>query len=166
MKKPLRFYVSTWLPVLIGVCIIATESTDQFSAAQTHGMLYNVLNFVGIHLSDAALEQLNHVIRKTGHFLGYGGLSLLFWRAWYRTIRERAGQTVLALRARCTAFALLGTLIVASLDEWHQSFIPSRTSSPLDVALDMTGALVCHLLLFTIFWIMGRPKSGTPEAYA
>jgi VanZ family protein len=168
LKKTFRFYVSTWLPVLIGLCVIAMESTDQFSSANTHGMLFHLFASMGIHPTTAGLESLNHVLRKTGHFLGYGVLSLLFWRAWRRTLQNRATETLLHFRLRCAGFALLGTLITASLDEWHQSFIPSRTASPVDVALDMTGALACHLLLFIIFWVMGRPrpKSGRPEAYA
>ena len=30
--------------------------------------------------------------------------------------------------------ALLSTLLLASWDEWHQSFLPGRTSTPRDVA--------------------------------
>ncbi len=129
-------------------------------------MLEQFLTWLGFHPTDAGLDVFNHVLRKTGHFVGYATLSLLFWRAWYRTLRGRIGENLLGLRLRCAAFALLGTLITASLDEWHQSFIPSRTASPVDVALDMTGAIVAHLILFAILWFLGRPRRGTPEAYA
>jgi VanZ family protein len=37
---------------------------------------------------------------------------------------------------------MLGTAMTASADEYHQSFLPNRTSSVLDVLLDCTGALV------------------------
>jgi VanZ family protein len=37
--------------------------------------------------------------------------------------------------------------VVATVDEVHQHFVPSRTSSPYDVLLDTTGAAVAMLLL-------------------
>ena len=45
---------------------------------------------------------------------------------------------------------MLGTLLVAALDEWHQSLIPSRTGRWEDVALDTCAGLAAQLLLF--FW--------------
>jgi VanZ family protein len=46
------------------------------------------------------------------------------------------------------------TLITAILDEWHQAFDPSRTSSGWDVALDVTGgAVFLSLAVFVLkFW--------------
>jgi VanZ family protein len=38
--------------------------------------------------------------------------------------------------------ALVGTALVASWDEWHQTFLPNRTGSPWDVLLDCCGATV------------------------
>jgi hypothetical protein len=35
--------------------------------------------------------------------------------------------------------ALLGTALVASCDEWHQTFLPNRTGTPWDVLLDCCG---------------------------
>jgi len=39
---------------------------------------------------------------------------------------------------------------VASLDEWHQTFIPSRTGTFHDVLLDSTAALVAQAVIFLI----------------
>jgi VanZ family protein len=36
----------------------------------------------------------------------------------------------------------------AVLDEWHQSFVPLRQSSPIDVAIDTFGALLAQLLVW------------------
>jgi len=164
--KRLLSFLSTWLPVVIWLCIIATESTEGFSAAHTRGMLVHALDWLGYHLNDLQLDHFNHVLRKCGHFIGYATLSMLFWRAWQRSLRARFRENLSALRWRCTFLALLGTLITASLDEWHQSFIPSRTSTPVDVALDMTGAIIAHLILFLVLWYTRRSRGGTPEAYA
>jgi VanZ family protein len=38
--------------------------------------------------------------------------------------------------------------LVASLDEWHQTFIPSRTGVFSDVILDSCAALIAQVLIF------------------
>ena len=86
---------------------------------------------------------LHHYIRKTGHFVGYGTMGLLWLRAWWMSLP----RTVLLLDA---TLALLGTAVVASLDELHQSFLPNRTGIPSDVILDCSGAVVLLLLLFVL----------------
>ena len=47
--------------------------------------------------------------------------------------------------------AALACAIFAASDEFHQSFVPSRTSSPTDVMIDVCGALVglAICLMFT-----------------
>ena len=52
---------------------------------------------------------------------------------------------------------LLGTAIVASCDEWHQSFLPNRTASPWDVLLDCTGGITLQLIVY-IFMRTFKPK--------
>jgi VanZ family protein len=58
---------------------------------------------------------------------------------------------------RWTTIAILGTALVASLDEWHQSFIPSRTGRWQDVVLDTCAGIAAQLLIF--LWWMWRRKS-------
>jgi VanZ family protein len=53
--------------------------------------------------------------------------------------------------------ALLGTALVASADEWHQTFLPNRTGSPWDVLLDCCGAVAMELAVY-IFLRLFRPK--------
>jgi VanZ family protein len=53
---------------------------------------------------------------------------------------------------------VLCTLLIASLDEYHQSFLPSRTASPVDVGIDLCGAIAAQLiLLLVISWFSRRP---------
>ena len=53
--------------------------------------------------------------------------------------------------------AFLGTALVASSDEFHQSFLPNRTGIPMDVLLDCCGALTLQLLVY-VFMRIFRPK--------
>jgi len=54
------------------------------------------------------------------------------------------------------------SVLVASLDEWHQSFLSSRTAEVSDVVLDSCAALVAQLV---IFWYL-RTRSGQMTAAA
>jgi VanZ family protein len=53
--------------------------------------------------------------------------------------------------------ALLGTALVASADEFHQTFLPNRTGSPWDVLLDCTGAITLQVLVY-VYMRTFRPK--------
>jgi len=46
------------------------------------------------------------------------------------------------------ALALLGTALIASSDEFHQSFLPNRTASPWDVLIDCSGAITMQVLVY------------------
>ena len=52
--------------------------------------------------------------------------------------------------------ALLGTALVASCDEWHQTFIPSRTGAISDVMLDSFAALTAQVLIF--LYLSRKPR--------
>ena len=47
------------------------------------------------------------------------------------------------------------------MDEWHQSYIPSRTGTWHDVLLDSTAALGALILIR--FWISRRTKSAAAK---
>ena len=85
---------------------------------------------------DANWELLHHYLRKTGHFIGYGTVGLTFLRAWLYTLGRRVQPTVFAWRMRSTVLAVACTAIVASGDEFHQTFLPGRTGLASDVLLD------------------------------
>lgn len=125
----------------MAIGVIALESTTWFGADQTSGPLRWVWEHIFGAVDDDRWEFLHHIIRKTGHFFGYGTMGLLWLRAWWMSL-TRAGFLTDA------ALALFGTAVVASLDEFHQSFLPNRTGVPSDVLLDCCGALVLQLIAY------------------
>jgi VanZ family protein len=140
-----------WWPAVVWIGIIACESTDTFSSENTGTMLYRLLTWVfgPINLYDFLI--FHHYLRKTGHVVGYGMLCLLLWRGWRATLERnysRLGWTM--------TLAWLGTVFVASMDEWHQSFIPSRTGTPWDVLLDSVAGL--GFLAAGWWWISRKPQ--------
>ncbi len=142
-----------WWPAAIWICLIACESTGFFSAEHTSSVLYTLLTrlFGKINLYDFLI--FHHYLRKTGHFVGYGMLSLLLLRGWRATLGR---VHILLLRAGLLSW--LGTAIVAALDEWHQSYIPSRTGTIWDVALDSVAGVA--VLVAAYFWLRKTRESS------
>jgi VanZ family protein len=144
--------VKTWIAALLWIALIAIESTDTFSAEHTSRLLYPILHFL-MGLDLARFEVWHHYIRKTGHFVGYFALSFFLFRAWRATLRlPWAPRWAL----RWAAIAFFMSAVVASLDEWHQSFLPSRTGAFSDVMLDSFAALTAQVLIFV--FLTWRPQ--------
>ena len=148
-----------WIPVILWLGIIAVESFG-LSSNVTGGWLWKLLGLLHIHISWRAFQELHHILRKVGHFTGYGILCVLIFRAWFHTLVPRSHITrassaslvanaLHSIRVRCALLAVNMTLITAILDEWHQAFDPRRTSSGWDVALDVTGGII--FLSFALF---------------
>jgi VanZ family protein len=138
--------VSTWLPVAIGLCIIATESTSHFSSAHTSGWLRPIFTLLFGPFTDAHWDLFHHIVRKSGHFIGYGTLGMLWTRAWLRTFTQ-SRWTLSQWRIRSASLAIFCTFLTASADEYHQTFLPGRTGQFSDVLLDTTGALIFTLIV-------------------
>ena len=149
-RSGILYWIYIWLPVAVGVAIIALESTEMFGSDHTSHPLRRLFEYFFGHVSDDRWELVHHLIRKTGHFLGYGFIGLAWLRAWWFSLPHS--------RFIQDAFlALLGTALVASCDEWHQTFLPNRTGSPWDLLLDCTGAITLQLLVY-VFMRTFKPK--------
>jgi len=135
------FWISAWWPVVAGIALIAMESTKYFGADHTTGPLRRIFQALFGMVGDARWQTIHLLIRKSGHFLGYGMLGLAWLRAWWMTVP-------FARFLFDAELALAGTALVAICDEWHQSFLPNRTSSPLDVLLDCCGALAMQWIVY------------------
>ncbi len=146
MKDSARQIWKAWIPAIIWLCIITFESTDYLSADHTSRILYPVLHFL-LGLDPVRFEVWHHYIRKTGHFVGYFTLSCLLFRAWKATLPV-AGATQWVMRWATVSFLM--TALVATLDEWHQTFIPSRTGTVRDVILDSSAAFTAQIVIFLL----------------
>jgi VanZ family protein len=148
-----RFWISAWLPVAIGIGVIALESTVWFGADHTSGPLRAIYEAIFGPVIDARWDVIHHYIRKTGHFVGYGLLGLLWLRAWWMTLALRASG-----RWTPAVLGIAGTALVASCDEWHQTYLPNRTGSPWDVLLDCCGAVTALLVVFAFVRIFRQER--------
>jgi VanZ family protein len=125
-----------WIPTVIWLCVLAVFSTDAFSAEHTGSILSKVLHaFLG-SVSEHRFEQIHFLVRKGAHFGSYGLLGALAFFSWRATLPARVRWTF-----QWSALALLLVVIAGGMDEIHQSFVSSRTSSVRDVVLDLAGAI-------------------------
>jgi VanZ family protein len=149
-KGGLKFWLSAWLPVAIGVGIILLESSDLFGSNHTSHPLRLLWEAIFGPVTNARWNVIHFMIRKCGHFFGYGFIGVAWLRAWWMTLPHSHFLEDAFL-------ALLGTSLVASLDELHQSYLPNRSGSPWDVLLDCAGALTLQLVVY-IYLRLLRPK--------
>ncbi len=125
--------------------LIAFESTNWLSSAHTGSFLYYWMVKLFGPINPLWFETFHHYVRKTGHVFGYAMLSFLLFRAWRATL-PRVDLTRWSIH--WAGIAWLMTVFVASLDEWHQTFLPSRTGTIRDVYLDSTAALAMQIILW------------------
>lgn len=86
------------------------------------------------------------ITRKLAHFTEYAILGFLAARAFSTSPRP-------AIRTRWFLISLALVVTFALLDEYHQSFVPSRTGSPVDSVIDIAGGLTALLII--------RKRKGT-----
>jgi len=148
-----------WVPAALSVLLIFLESTATMSANNTSRFLYPLWVRLFGPMTPEHWAEVHHLIRKTGHFVGYGMVSLTFFYSWRQTLYRMALRHWNLWR-RASVAAVLCTLLIAILDEYHQSFLASRTSSPIDVCIDLSGAIAAQLfLLLALQLVSRRPKA-------
>lgn len=156
MKKMLR-YLSV-LPTLFMLFLIFGFSAQN---GETSGSLsYRICLFIlslldrifSWNLTNAEFASraasMQFFVRKAAHITEYFLLTLsifLPFRVWIHKEKFRKTHYVFLCRYILPTF-LLGVLC-AALDEFHQSFVPGRCGTPVDVLIDSIGIVIgCTLL--------------------
>jgi VanZ family protein len=145
--KP-RAFLKYWLPVLAWMALIFTGSSDIKSYQHSVGIIEPFLRWLFPWLSQPHVEIFHHLIRKCAHLTEYAVLALLLWRALRQPVRNDPRPW----NWREARLALLMVMLYAATDEFHQLFVPERTSLVSDVMIDTAGGAAG---LFAL-WILGR----------
>ena len=136
----MRRFLKYWLPLVIWLAVIFIGSTNLMSAEHTSRYIVPFLLRVKPGMSPHTIWIILVVIRKCAHVTEYAILALLLWRA-VRSLPALSVKMSLSFGA-----ALLGCAVFAATDEFHQSFVKSRTPSVRDVLLDVAGAVLGLLI--------------------
>jgi VanZ family protein len=144
-----RSFLQRWLPVVLWAGLIFYFSTESFTFSNTEGFFSEWLSWLLPEVAPAEFLPFHPVLRKVGHWFEYFILAILLMRA-----QRRANEPKLATEVIRRTLGLV--LAYAASDEYHQSWVPERTASVVDVAIDTFGGL-CG-----VFWLCLRDKRRAP----
>lgn len=124
MARLLKLY----LPLVVWLAFIFFASSDSFNAGNTSRIIGPLVLWLFPNTTPETLATIHLIVRKLAHFSEYAILGVLAARAF---------------RASPRWFLISAVLVVvyALLDEYHQSFVPSRTASVFDSFIDMAGGM-------------------------
>jgi VanZ family protein len=152
-KQSLIRVISRYAPLLIWLTFISIASSDGFSAGNTSRIIEPIVLWFFPHVSHERLETIHFLTRKLAHFSEYALLAILAARAFSTSPGQR-------LRQRWFIVSLGLIVLYALLDEYHQSYVPSRTASIYDSFIDMTGGLAA---LAAFWWRKRRTPTNSPR---
>ena len=136
-------------PLLVWLAFIFFASTGEFSAENTSRIIRPLLLWLFPNLSEEKLALAHLLIRKAAHFTEYAILAFLAARALITSSKDY-------LRLHWFFISLAIIVLYPLSDEYHQSFVRSRTSSIYDSLIDMSGGLT--MLLLYAFWRWRKAK--------
>jgi VanZ family protein len=156
-----------YAPLFLWIGVIFFLSSTQGAMSNTSRIIRPLLEWLFPSASVEIITGYHAFIRKCAHFTEYAVLAFWSWRA-FRGGNPRAGKGAQDGRtgerkpgfeefARRNWFfvSFLLVALIASIDEFNQSFNTLRTGSPHDVLLDVSGGTA--VILFLWFFTRKRP---------
>lgn len=136
-----RGRIIRYAPLILWTGVIFFFSSAAGNTSSTSLIIRPLLLWLFPDITEDSLYLAHYLVRKTGHFVGYGILAFFAWRALN-------DSSVVIVRDRHSAAAMLYALIISVCDEINQNFHDERTSSAWDVALDCSGAFTMLVFIF------------------
>jgi len=146
--------LKTWLPAVAWAALIFLASTDTLSANHTSRIIFPLLHFLFPHTSLENIKRMHFFIRKSGHVSEYFVFSYFLMRG------VRGKDRGWHLRWAIWAIAIAAGY--SALDEFHQSFVPTRTASPWDSLIDTTSAVAAQVIVGLWAWFHAQGWGKSP----
>jgi len=144
-----RGFFKYWFPVVAWMILVFLASGDLMSSEHTSRFIGPFLRWLFPDVSGATIASVQFVVRKAAHLTVYAVLAILLYRAF----RQDSNRL---WRAALPSLFIAG--LYATLDEFHQSFVSTRTGTPRDVFIDCIGAAI-GLALFHVFSRRGNQEA-------
>jgi VanZ family protein len=135
-----KWFLKYWFPVILWLGVTFLMSTGTFSASNTSRIIEPLMRFFFPHISEGQLQHVHFLIRKMAHLTEYFVLGLLLFRAFRRGSAD-------AKTWRWAFSSLVAAALFAGVDEFHQSFVSSRTASFIDVGIDTLGGFLAQCVV-------------------
>jgi VanZ family protein len=138
MKSKNKSVVISWFFVGLWMILIFyfSSQVSETSGGLSQEIAKTIKNIMESSSTETVidLKQLNHLLRKLAHFSVYFILGILVFNAMSRSGKKKISWMILM----CVLYAIS--------DEIHQSFVPGRGPSIIDVFIDSTGAITGIIL--------------------
>ena len=148
--SPTKRFLKYWLLPVLWMAFFFPVGNRALSSSLIYTISTHVFLWLFPHASYGAVDVFYIVFRKSLHFLEYGVLALLLYKA-FRGPDVRKWDPAWALRAGLISIAY------GFLDEYLQSFVPRRKGSPIDWGVDTAGVAA---VLGTMFLRRDRARPG------
>ena len=133
-------FLSRYLPLLVWLAFISVASSDSFSAGNTSRFIGPLIRWLFPNTSPESLLVIHMITRKLAHFTEYAILGFLAARAFRTSERP-------AISSRWFLISLTLIVTYALADEYHQSFVATRTGSIYDSLIDIAGGVAALLIV-------------------
>lgn len=132
---------------VLGMFYFSNQNGDR-SNGISEDIVLHILNLLSISPDSSikVMDLANFVIRKLAHFSEYTVLGIGLCGLMRVLVKRYWGITAIVLGA-----------VLASLDEFHQLFIPGRSAMVSDVVIDICGVVVGSII-FTLIILLQEKK--------
>jgi VanZ family protein len=127
--------------IVLWMGLIFSLSTATFSSAQTEALITSLYSQLMPWFAALSIETADLLIRKLAHLSEY----FIFGFLVSYVLQKRSAL----MSVRQISLAIPLGIIYAISDELHQSFVPSRTASAMDVLLDTIGFICGSVCFYT-----------------
>jgi VanZ family protein len=144
----LKPFAKYWLPVVLWCVLIFSASGDRRSVNRSSRIIEPFVRWLIPDISDEAVVATVFVVRKIAHVTEFAILAMLLRRAAQNSFwTARPGWS-----CQSCCFAAIGAILFAMTDEYHQTFVPGRQGTVMDVLIDSIGVFAG----LGFIWLLGR----------
>ncbi len=155
MRKYIYIIIS--LVLFIGISWFSSRPAE-ISSSQSDTVIVklNIMTEEELIKDHVQANKVRHSVRKAAHFSIYGILGVFVCLSVSSFIETK-------IIAYLTALSI--TIILAILDEFHQSFVPGRSMEFTDVMIDGLGAAIFSLVIMLGVHIFNEKKKKSEIYY-
>ncbi|HWN08829.1 MAG TPA: VanZ family protein [Pyrinomonadaceae bacterium] len=151
-SAPLRRF-GRYGPLFLWIAFILYASSGEFSAENSSRFVRPFLLWLFPKISEGQLAGVHFLTRKVSHLVEYAILAFLARRVFAQSSQQ-------FFRRSWFELSLILVALCSFLDEFKQSYDPSRSASILDSLIDIIGGLTVLYLFRT--YDRSTSRSGIP----
>jgi VanZ family protein len=147
-----RGRIFRYAPIVLWLVVIFFLSSPAGAMPETSRIIGPLLQFFFPDMPSETRQIIHGYVRKIAHFTEYAILAFL-------AVRALSLSSSVILQKWRYVLAFVFVAVIASIDEFNQSFESSRTGSVWDILLDISGGAV----MIAFLWLIKRPRHIAPS---